>query len=73
MSTTPTPLFDGRTEDLRAPYRSEAFAEDLFETAGDESALPWTWSQAGVATLLCAVPASIALLGGAVGLLSGAA
>jgi hypothetical protein len=67
MSSLSTPL--------RAPYRSEAFAEDLFDaTEGDDNAsLPWTWAQAGLAVLLCAVPVALAVLGGAVGLLSGQA
>ncbi len=54
-----------------ARYRSEAFAEDLFDPGleGDAGAPPWTWSQAGLAALLCAVPVGIAVLGSAVGLL----
>jgi hypothetical protein len=49
------------TDTLPMPYRSEAFAEDLFD---EDSAPPWSMAQAGVAALLCALPVSLALVGG---------
>lgn len=59
-----------------APYRSEAFPEDLeigHDRDDDPTAPPWSWGQAGLAALLCAVPVGVALLGGAAGLLGGTA
>lgn len=54
-----------------APYRSEAFAEDLFDD--EPSSPPWSWGQAALATVLCALPAAMALTGGALTLLGGQA
>jgi hypothetical protein len=69
MNPTSITALDG----IGAPYRSEAFAEDLFAADADDTAAPpWTWAQGGLAALLCAVPVGIALLGGAVGLIGAA-
>ncbi len=71
-ATHPMPIEPGSG----APYRSEAFPEDLAEGFGlddDPGSPPWSWGQAGLAALLCAVPVGVALLGGAAGLLGGSA
>lgn len=59
------------TAPMIAPYRSEAFAEDLFDDA--PTSPPWSWGQAALATVLCALPAGMALMGGALTLLGGQA
>lgn len=56
---------------MLAPYRSEAFAEDLFDD--EPTSPPWSLGQAALATVLCALPAVLALTGGAMTLLGGQA
>lgn len=51
-----------------APLRSEGFYEDLPE-AGVQVESPWGLREAGLATLLCAVPVVAATLGSLVSLM----
>lgn len=70
MATHPIPI----DPLVGAPYRSEAFPEDLDVGADDDAASPpWTWAQAGLAAVLCAVPVGLALLGGVGGWFGGVA
>lgn len=47
-------------------YRSEAFAEDLFDDADSPVPVPWSLGQALAAVALCALPVGLALSGGLV-------
>lgn len=53
---------------IAAPLRSEAFAEDFADSydlpePGTSVEPPWTWREALLAALLCAVPVAVATLG----------
>lgn len=56
------------TASIPAPLRSEAFAEDVADLyhlpePGSSVEPPWTWREAALAALLCAVPVAVATLG----------